>query len=460
MNTILFLEILFGMAIFYATVGIYSSYKVKNVKDFFLADRSLGIFKLTFTLIATQLGSGMLFGTTAHAYKYGIWGILYVLGMSMGFLILGFGLAGKLRSLQVSTTAELFETRYNAPWLKLIASALSIASLWGLFLAQIIASKHIFLGLKIVDPYIFICFWLFLIFYTMIGGLTSIAIIDSIQVIFIISVFSYIAYVNLPTTLAKVVDPETTATINYYYFSKVPNITELLPSFIGPVLFALIEQDLAQRFFAAKNKVVATVSALLASIFILAFAAIPVFFGIFAKIAKISFPANTSPLIPLLRKICSPTILVLAICAVIAAITSTADSLLCATSSNISQDFLPLFPKIKRKLLISRIISFVTGTSALIASYFIKSDIISIIVSSYRITVSCLFIPIFIAYFNPRGNKYAALTSMICGGIGFMYVTAYLKYSVLHDVIPLTASLIGYIVVSIISKIIKRFKNV
>lgn len=459
MNTILFLEILFGMAVFYASVAIFSSYKVKNVKDFFLADRGLGVFKLTFTLIATQLGSGMLLGTTARAYQYGKWGILYVLGISTGFLILGCGLAGRLRSLQISTTAEIFETRYKAPNLKLIASALSIMSLWGLFLAQIIASRHIFIGLKVDNPYIFIAFWLFIIFYTMIGGLTSIAIIDSIQVLFIVGVFGYICYQIMPGGIAEIASASTVNKVDYYFFSKIPKLPQLLPAFISPVLFALIEQDLAQRFFAAKNKMVATISAFLSSIFILLFACIPVFFGIYAKVKHIKFSSLEGPLIPLLTKVTSPTILVFATCAIIAAITSTADSLLCATSSNISQDFLPLFPKIKRKLLTSRVISFMTGASALIVSYFINNDIISVIENSYRVTVSCLFVPIFIAYFNSHGNKHAALTSMICGGIGFAYVTLFVKYSITHDLLPLGASLAGYMTVAEIGLLMKRFKN-
>ena len=467
MNTTLFLVILFGMAFFYAVIGIFSAYKVRNMKDFFLADRNLGVFKLTFTLIATQLGSGMLLGTTADAYKYGTFGILYVLGISAGFLILGCGLAGRLRSLQISTTAEIFETRYRAPRLKLIASALSIMSLWGLFLAQIIASKHIFIALKVTDSFIFICFWLFLIFYTMIGGLASIAIINSIQVLFIVGVFGYIFYTNLPNQSAGILTQETISKLHSWYMPDLPsfnsfitNLKQLLPTFMGTMLFTLIEQDLAQRFFAAKNKFTATFSAFLSSAFILSFASIPVLFGILAKVKKIKFAAGTSPLIPLLEKICSPTVFILAICAVIAAITSTADSLLCAASSNISQDFLPFFPHIKRKLLISRIISFITGISALIVSFYTTSDILGVIISSYRVTVSCLFIPTFIAYFVPRGNKHAALVSMICGATGLIYVTLFIPYSILHDIVPLIASFGGYILVAGMSTILKRYKNV
>ena len=272
--------------------------------------------------------------------------------------------------------------------------------------------------------------------------------------------FGYICYQIMPGGITEIINIKTSNQVDYYFFSKIPKAAQLLPTFITPVLFALIEQDLAQRFFAAKNKMVATISAFLSSIFILLFACIPVFFGIYAKVKNIKFSKAGSPLIPLLFKVTSPTVLILATCAIIAAITSTADSLLCATSSNISQDFLPLFPRIKRKLLTSRIISFVAGSSALITSFFINKDIISVIESSYRITVSCLFVPIFIAYFNPHGNKYAALTSMICGAAGFMYVTLFVKYSITHDLLPLGASLAGYMIVAGVGLLMKRFKNV
>jgi SSS family solute:Na+ symporter len=102
------------------------------------------------------------------------------------------------------------------------------------------------------------------------------------------------------------------------------------------------------------------------------------------------------------------------------------------------------------------LISFCTGASALVASFFIKQDIISVIESSYRLTVSCLFVPIFIAYFNPSGNKYAALTSIICGGAAFVYAHIFIKYSIIHDLFPLAASLIGYIVVAGTGLLLKR----
>src|SRR5690606_9994480 len=116
----------------------------------------------TFTLIATQLGSGLILGTAQRAYEVGMLGVLYTIGMSIGFILLGCGFASRMRGLNITTTAQIFDLHYGSNTLKLIASALSIISLWGILVAQIIASKMLFISLGITDPYLLLSFWAFL----------------------------------------------------------------------------------------------------------------------------------------------------------------------------------------------------------------------------------------------------------------------------------------------------------
>ena len=189
MNSALFLSIFSVLAIIYFFIGLYASKNIKNNSDYFLASRDLGLWPVTFTLIATQLGGGMLLGTAERAYSIGYWGILYTLGMSLGFLMLGLGFAAKLRSLNVATTAELFETKYHSPSLKKIASLLSITTMCGILVAQVIASKTLLAGLDIHNEYIFLIFWAFVIIYTMVGGLKAVVFTDVAQVWVIILVF-------------------------------------------------------------------------------------------------------------------------------------------------------------------------------------------------------------------------------------------------------------------------------
>src|SRR5205823_1869419 len=121
----------------YSILGLNAARHVKNVADYFLAGRKLGILPVTFALLATQIGGGMLLGTAQDAYTIGLFGMVYNVGMVIGFLLLGTGIAGRMRALNVATTAELFETRYHSRTLKKCASLLSVLTLCGIFVSQI-----------------------------------------------------------------------------------------------------------------------------------------------------------------------------------------------------------------------------------------------------------------------------------------------------------------------------------
>ncbi len=450
MSTTLFLILLFSLMTIYFIIGYLASRKVTSVNDYFLANRQVGVLPLTFTLVATQLGSGLLLGTAARAYTIGLWGILYTLGISLGFLILGFGFAACLQSLQIATTAEIFETRYHSPRLKMFASLVSIISLWGILVAQVVASHQIFISVGVQDPLWIIAFWCVLIGYTMIGGLGSVIIIDTLQVIFILIIFTFVFFNALPKDGIASLTWPTLMKMQNYYFIKKYDLSSLLPVVFSSALFSLIEQDLAQKFFAARTKLTATIAAFLASLIITLFACIPLYFGIFAKIKNVVVPSGMSPLLPYIESFSSELVFILVVCALIAAISSTADSLLCAISSHVAQDFAPYLPS--RKLIVSKLITLIAGVCAILLSFYITGDIISVLEQSYRFSISCLFVPTVIAYFTPQVKQGAALVAIVCGSISFIGVQLLLPHSIMQDLIPLALSLLGYIIGAILSE--------
>lgn len=445
MNSVLFLSIFCALAIFYFFIGLYASKNISNNSDYFLASRDLGLLPVTFTLIATQLGGGMLLGTAERAYSIGYWGILYTLGMSLGFLMLGLGFAAKLRSLNVATTAELFETKYHSPMLKKIASLLSITTMCGILVAQVVASKSLLAGLNIHNEYIFLMFWAFIIIYTMIGGLKAVVFTDVAQVWVIILVFGSIFLYSLFTepssffTFTSLLDNQQ----KFLLDGSTVTTSSLIATIMLPALFSLIEQDLAQRFFAARTQKIAALSAILASTFLLIFSFIPIYFGMKAHLMGMSIASGTSPLIPVLEVFTSQLFFVLAICAIIAAITSTADSLLCAVSSNVAQDFDFSFTGIKDQLKISQIVTLITGITVLGASYIISSNIIGILISSYEISVSCLLVPLLYSYFGDNLKKNGAIGGIVAGLVGFILFRFY-PIIIPKEIAALGLSWLGY----------------
>lgn len=416
----------------------------QSLKDYFLADRSLGIISVAFSLVATQLGGGMLLGTSQQAFLYGLSGIAYTFGMVLGFLLLGCGVAQRLRQLNVATTAEIFYTKYKSTSLQTFASILSMITLFGLLTAQFVGAKLLFNSLSLTSPIIFVIFWLVVIAYTSLGGLYTVVVTDILQVLFIISIFGGIFFYALwcnPILFAQMFTSSAT--------SMPLSLATISSIIVIPALFSLIEQDLAQRFFAASSQRVAAISAFVASTTLFIFALIPVYLGIQAQQISELIGVDESPLVPIITHITNSIIATLATLGILAAVMSTADSLLNAISSNLVQDFKQYIPY--NKIRFAQISSVLIGIFSLSVSFALPSNIIAIIIKSYGLSVSCLAVPLIIAYFSNNVKKIAAYLSVIAGALTFV-VLELTNANLPVEFIALTFSLIAYCVGHFISK--------
>lgn len=444
MNTLLFLLVFAALGALYFILGIRASRNVKTDTDYFVADRQLGIWQITSNLIATQLGGGMLLGTAATAYVSGYYGLLYTLGMALGFLILSCGIASRLQQFKVTTTAELFETQYKSTFLRKIASFLSIITLFGILIAQVVGFRSLMASIGFGSGIITLPFWLSVIGYTMIGGLRAITINDMVQLGIITVTFGGIFLYTL--VLAPITFSFATFYDQQQLFTPEPlSFAAIFGVIFMPALFSLIEQDLAQRFFASKTKTVAMISALNAALFLLIFAIIPVYLGMQAKLMNIPVPPSANPLLILLQAIVPDSIFALALCAIIAAIISTADALMNGISANITQDFAIARLGFGNKLMVSKITTLIVGLAALASSYFVPQNVITILIGSYELSVSCLLVPLLFCYFKKEVKKQAAMVSIISGLVGFVLLRAY-PVAIPKELLALFASFIGYMI--------------
>jgi len=452
MNSLLFLSIFSFLGLVYLGIGWLASQKISTVSDYFLAGRKLGLASVTFTLIATQVGGSLLLGAAQWSYEYGIYGIIYALGTGFGFLLLSTSFSARLHSANVSTTAELFETRYNSITLKKLASLISIVSLSGILVAQVIASRSLLTGLGIENSIIFALFWLFVIIYTMIGGLNAVVLTDIFQVLFIIASIGGIFLYCLYTTPFPLFTVKNLNSLQPVFNTNSLTFSKIIATFLMPALFSLIGQDSAQRFFAARSHLVARLSAFLSCIFIALFGFIPVYFGMQAYLTGIEIPTNGSPFIVMLEQITGSNVFfILIACAIIAVITSTADSLLCAVSSNIAQDFNIAQKNSTKGVITSQAITFLVGILAFGISYMVTPNIIDIAVASYEISVSCLLVPLVFSLYKKELKVQAAILSIIFGLIGYLFFCFYAAPGI-KEIATLSLSLIGYIIGNNIKK--------
>lgn len=406
MNVGLFLGLIFFLGAASLWLGRSAGRQTKTNDEYFLMGRQLGLFSLVMTLLATQIGGGSLLGASEEAFARG-WGVLfYPMGMVLGFLVLGFGYGAKMRTLNLTTIPEIFETIYRSKALRQIASVLSIVSLYIILIGQGIAARKFFVSLGYHGDLLFLLFWSVLITYTVMGGLRAVVKTDILQTLFILGAFAIaiVAALKGASSSASSFAPQAPST------TPTPWLTWLLM----PLFFMLIEQDMGQRCFAAKNPRIVSIAAITAALFLLLVSFVPIYFGAKAASLGISVEPGGSVLIAAVKAMTSPAVATIVICAILMAIISTADSLLCSVSSNIVCDF----PALGRSLRTSQTCTLIVGVSTL-GLAFLFDNVLAMLMFSYQIAVSVLFVSVTMAIWKKGPLKRSAGLSMLMGGGAF-----------------------------------------
>jgi SSS family solute:Na+ symporter len=211
-----------------------------------------------------------------------------------------------------------------------------------------------------------------------------------------------------------------------------------------PLLFMVIEQDIGQRCFAGASPKIVSRASFFAGIMTLIVCVVPVFFGCLAKTMELKISPGSSVLLTAVAKTTNPWMASLVGCAVIAAIISTATSLINAISSNITSDFkLAIFEQKNSMRIVQAITCLISIAAIFFAFYF--NNIVDLLIQSYELSVSCLFISIFIALFKKKGNFEAAFISILFGSLGFVLFRIY-PMKIPKEVASIILSMSGYLI--------------
>lgn len=419
-------------------IGNKESKNLSSKEEYFLAGKSLSFFPLMMSFVATQVGGASILGASEEAYHVGLAALLYPLGISLGLVLLGYGPGKKLAAFSFLTISELLEKSYSSKFLRKLASVLSIITLFLILIAQVIASKKFLATLGFVSPLWVILLWGVLVFYTSIGGLKAVVKTDVIQAIFlIISLFvcGWVGYSSGSFNFQGFLSVST---------GSVVSCRSLLVWFFSPLLFLFIEQDMAQRCFASKSPKILKKAAIFSSLIIIALSCVPIFFGMLLKKNGLSVIEGQSVFMTAVMFFTNPWFSGFIGCSVLVAIMSTADSLINSIGSMLANDFIQIENKAVSYF---KIISlFISIVAAFLASYF--SNIVSLVVFSYGLSISCLLVPIMGALLiNYSFSFFSALLSVIFGGVTFLLVTKGFLTSFFFpvDVFSIFISLLGFV---------------
>jgi solute:Na+ symporter, SSS family len=444
MNISILVCMLFCLQFFYWLVGRRASRNLKGKEDYFLAGKSVRLFPLMMTFLATQVGGGVILGAADEAYRFGWPVLLYPLGAALGLILLGSGIGRKLAGFQVSTVAQIFEVAYGSVMLRKIASALSVISLFMILVAQIIASNKFLVSLGFNNTLLFILFWSIVIIYTAQGGLRAVISTDMVQAAFFSSIFllcfGFVLFFEPTISLIQIPHLENFANVS----------SKLCGWLLMPLLFMVIEQDMGQRCFAGASPGTVSKASFLAGVCTMVICVVPVFFGSLANVTGFEVTEGSSVLMAMIAKTTDPWITALVGCAVLAAIISTATSLINAISSNLLSDFkLSFLQNVDSMRAVKGITCLISIGAIFFAFYF--DNIVDLLIQSYELSVSCLFVPVMMALFKRKGNFISACTAISLGAIGFVLFRIY-PIDFPKEMVSLLLSMLGYGVGEVISK--------
>ena len=177
----------------------------ESLGDFYLAGRTLGPVVLLATLYATQYSGNSLIGYPGEAYRLGFAWIMSV-GFMMAIIVMYLALAPALfplaRRFAFVTPGDWLDHRYGSPALTWTANLLWVVTIANYLLAQLMAMGHVTEGITGgAVPYWagVVSFTLVIIIYESLGGMRAVVWTDALQGTLLIVGLLGVMAVILPT---------------------------------------------------------------------------------------------------------------------------------------------------------------------------------------------------------------------------------------------------------------------
>ena len=283
---------------------------------------------------------------------------------------------------------------------------------------------------------LFILLWAIVILYTAQGGLLAVISTDMLQgalfSMVLLSCFGFALFFE--PSISQIKAPQ---------LMDFANISPKLSGWLlMPLFFVLIGQDMGQRCFAGGSPKIVSRASFLAGVCTMIVCIVPVFFGCLAKATNLEVPLGGSVLMTMIAKTTTPCLTALVGCAVLAAIISTATSLINAISSNLSGDFKLAWLKNQDSLKVAKRISgFISIAAIFFAFYF--DNVVDVLIQSYELSVSCLFFPVLMAIGKKRGHVLSAFFSVLFGAAGF-FLFRFFPIAFPKEIASILLSILGY----------------
>ncbi len=407
------LDILVVLLYFVVLVGIgFSSMKrIANEEDYLVAGRRLGYGLFIPAIAAVVLGGASTFGSSSLGYEHGISGMWLVVMIGLGLIGMGILFSKKLSEYHVYSVSELLGRRFG------LSSRYISAAIMAVYDMMVSVTAMISMGVLFTTMFgwphvIAICVGgAILVLYTTLGGMWAVTLTDVIQ--FWVMTVGLLLLV-LPMGFFEVGGMEgLRAHLPADYFRMTHIGGKVIFSYFLLYFFGMmIGQDIWQRAFTARNKQTLRNGTVWGGIYCIGYGIAGAVIGMTAKVL---FPHLQDPqqaLPQLATEVLPPGWLGLVIAAVASAVMSTASGTLMASATIIANDLLPRGSSEKHQIRLTRVVTLLIGTTAVIISLAIQNIVVALNVA-YALLTGSVFIPVIAALFWKRVTAQVTLASML-----------------------------------------------
>lgn len=412
-------------------VGLLASLRVHNSRDFVSAGRSLPLSIVTATMFATWFGSESVLGAPPTFLEEGIGGIVAdPIGAAFCLIFAGLFFARALYRRNMLTIGDFFRQKFGRE-AEVVASTAIMLSYLGWVSAQMIALGVVFTSLSggsISHDQGIMIGAAIVIFYTMFGGMWSVAITSFVQMIIIIISLLIIAWMVAGKAggVDVVIDHARAAgKFNGFWPGwDLAAILAFVGAFVTLALGSIPQQDVFQRMNSSKNENIAVAGSVLGGVGYLVFCMVPLFLTYAAVVIDPTLvervmAVDSQQVLPTFIQQDLPMIMqVLFFGALLSAIMSTASGTLLAPSTVFTENLLrPLLPQQTdhQFLWTLRLVVLVFGLFIMWFAVQSDSSIFEMVENAYKVTLCAAFVPLVAGIYWSRANRAGALTSMIAG---------------------------------------------
>ena len=433
------LIIVVGFLLFVLAVGIYKGRGIKTMVQYSVGNRNFPTSVLVATIFATLVGGGSTIGLAEKVYVWGLVFLLTNIGMPINKLIIAKFIAPHMNRFKKMITVGDMMASFYGKNAKVITGIAGTCVTIGYVGAQIIALGY--MSQMLMDiPYEWgVIFGAsIVVIYSAFGGVESVTATDVIQFAVLIIAIPTVCgiglqkvggvaelFARLPES-HKTVFVDTHSTVKHIGLFLFWCIPFLDPSFVQRLLMAKDNRQIVNSMYAS------------------ALTSLPFFImvGLTGMVALVLYPEiNPNLALPtLITDILPVGFKGFVIAGMFSVIMSTADSDLNASSITFVHDVVQPIRRVpltdRQELFLSKIVTIVAGSSAILAALFYK-NVIDLVLVAASFWAPVVLAPLILGIFGYKARNKAFLISVFCGLTTLFVCNLFLKpYIGIDGLIP------------------------